>query len=287
MKNKDKKTVEREIATAAYKEVMAIIENHTKRDGEDTVPYFAPDCLEAVCDEIEAMFEENFGVKTVSPKNIDALSWAEIDAIAKSGNAERYFNVGDVKNITLYTGERVGVVILGFNHDVLSVDGSASDTAAGITFGLKDVLDGEYEMNEDFGNCGGWVKSKMRNVYMPRFLKLLPADLQEVVKPVVKLTGAGGGSDDVVSTDDKLFLLSQVEVIGDSTYTADSEGEQYEYFKQDENNTIKRRGGSAVGWWLRSPYTTNSTYFRNIFTTGGVNGSSASSTRGVSFGFCI
>lgn len=45
MKNKDKKTVEREIATAAYKEVMAIIENHTKRDGEDTVPYFAPRLL--------------------------------------------------------------------------------------------------------------------------------------------------------------------------------------------------------------------------------------------------
>ena len=186
----------------------------------------------------------------------------------------------------LYTGERVKGVILGFNHDVLSENGRAADKTAGITFGLKDLLDGEYEMNEKNTNTGGWEKSKMRNVYMPRFLSLLPADLRDAIKPVVKLTGTGGGSDDITSTDDKLFLLSQVEVCGDDTYTADGEGKQYEYFK-DAANVVKRRGGSAYSWWLRSPYLGNSTYFWCVFPSGDVSDNYASKSNGVSFGFCV
>lgn len=121
---------------------------------------------------------------------------------------------------------------------------------------------------------------------MPRFLSLLPAELRDVIKPVVKLTGTGGGSDDVTSTDDKLFLLSQAEVCGDSTYTADGEGEQYEYFK-DAANRVKRRGGSARIWWLRSPHVSNSTNFRYIGSAGSVGISFASGACGVSFGFCV
>lgn len=214
------------------------------------------------------------------------MTWQEIAEIAATGEAQRHFKIGDTKDIVLYTGERVKAVILGFNHDVLSENGRAADKTAGITFGLKDLLDGEYEMNEKNTNTGGWEKSKMRNVYMPRFLSLLPADLRDAIKPVVKLTGTGGGSDDITSTDDKLFLLSQVEVCGDGTYTADGEGEQYEYFK-DAANVVKRRGGSAYNWWLRSPYVSYSYTFRCIYSTGGVNSYSASITYGVSFGFCV
>lgn len=226
---------------------------------------------------------ERYGVER---KNLDSLSWAEIAEIAESGKADTYFKVGDAKNITLYTGERVALVILGFNHDTLSENGAAADKTAGITFGLKDMLDGEYEINEQCTNVGGWRKSKMRNVYMPRFLSLLPAELREVIKPVVKLTGKGSGSEEVEPTDDKLFLLSQVEVFGDSRYTADGEGAQYAYFKNGEN-VIKRRGGSASTWWLRSPYVSNTTYFRYVTSTGIVLGSLANFSCGVSFGFCV
>ena len=141
-------------------------------------------------------------------------------------------------------------------------------------------------MNEDFGNAGGWKKSKMRNVFMSRFLSLLPAELRDVIKPVVKLTGTGGGSDDITSTDDKLFLFSKAEVCGDSAYTADGEGEQYEYFK-DAANRVKRRGGSARRWWLRSPILGYSTSFWCVIPLGGVGINGASISHGVSFGFCV
>lgn len=219
-------------------------------------------------------------------KNLNEMTWGEIEEIAATGEAQKYFNIGDTKDIVLYTGERVKAVILGFNHDVLSQNGRATNKTAGITFGLKDLLDGENEMNKNATNAGGWKKSKMRNVYMPRFLSLLPAELRDEIKPVVKLTGTGGGSDDITSTGDKLFLFSQAEVCGDSTYTADGEGKQYEYFK-DAANRVKHRGGSANGWWLRSPYVSNSYGFRRITSTGSIYTSYASNTYSVSFGFCV
>lgn len=268
------------VAENIYDEVAAIIANHAE---------VAPSAIRAGYDElredIDALFEEQYGVAT-RRKNIENMTWREIAEIAATGEAQRHFKIGDTKDIVLYTGERVKAVILGFNHDVLSENGRAADRTAGITFGLKDLFDGEYEMNENTTNAGGWKKSKMRNVYMPRFLSLLPAELRDAIKLVVKLTGTGGGSDDVTSTDDKLFLLSQAEVCGDGTYTVDREGEQYEYFK-DAANRVKRRGGSAHIWWLRSPHVSNSTNFRYIGSAGSVGISYARITRGVSFGFCV
>lgn len=261
-------------------EVAAIITNHAK-----AAPSAVRACYDKLYEDIDAFFEEQYGIAT-RRKNIENMTWQEIAEVSAAGEAQKYFKIGDTKDIVLYTGERVKAVILGFNHDDLSQNGRATNKTAGITFGLKDLLDGEYEMNEDFGNAGGWKKSKMRNVYMPRFLSLLPAELRGVIKPVVKLTGTGGGSDDVTSTDDKLFLLSQAEVCGDSTYTADGEGEQYEYFK-DAANVVKRRGSSARIWWLRSPYLGIGTDFRCIYSTGSVYGSDAHVTYGVSFGFCV
>ena len=77
------------------------------------------------------------------------------------------------------------------------------------------------------------------------------------------------------------------------------EGDQYEYFKQllgdadpydDNDKIIKYKadgGGSAHSWWLRSPYTGGSTYFRYISNSGGVFSDIASYAHGVCFGFCI
>ena len=268
------------VAENIYDEVAAIITNHAEA---------APSAVRAGYDElredIDALFEEQYGIAT-RRKNIENMTWQEIAEIAATGEAQRHFKIGDTKDIVLYTGERVKAVILGFNHDVLSQNGRAADKTAGITFGIKDLLDGEYEINENAANAGGWKKSKMRNVFMPRFLSLLPAELRDVIKPVVKLTGTGGGSDDITSTDYKLFLFSKAEVCGDSTYAANGEGEQYEYFK-DAANRVKRRGGSANYWWLRSPYLGNSTRFWCVFPSGVVGSLYASISYGVSFGFCV
>lgn len=48
-------------------------------------------------------------------------TWGEISAIANSGNARDYFDVGEEKTITLTTGEEVTLVILGFNQDIVTI----------------------------------------------------------------------------------------------------------------------------------------------------------------------
>ncbi len=226
---------------------------------------------------------EKHGVKR---KNLDSLTWAEIAEISASGKAAAHFRVGDTKHITLCTGEQIEVVILGFEHDVNDQD---DETCAGITFGVKNVLDGWFEINADYTNVGGWRKSKMRTVYMPRFEKLLPADLREVLIPVVKFSGVGGGSDEIETTVDKLFLLSEAEVVGEDNieYSAEGEGSQYEYFANDENRRVKYRGGSACHWWLRSPHTADTVNFRCVSIAGNLYSGSAYFTLGVSFGFCV
>lgn len=282
----DKKTI-KEVATAIYADVKTVISNYTTRDGEDTVPYFKPDALEGFCDEIDAIFEEGYGVD-VAPRNpLSSFTWAQIAEISGRGDAAKTFKIGDTKQFMLITGEHLTAVILGFDHDLLSVNGAPTEKTAGITFGIKEIMDGWYEMNADDTNKGGWRDCKMRNVYMARIFALLPPELKDLIKPVSKATGRGNGENETKLTEDKLFLFSEMEVAGDDEYSAEGEGERYAYF-DDENNRIKTRSdGSACSWWLRSPGVGGVGTFRGVNSSGYVYYTYARNACGVSFGFCI
>ena len=235
-------------------------------------------------------------------------SWAQIAALSESGAAKTYFSVGDEKTIELTTGKEITLVILGFNHDDLTGGGKA-----GITIGMKNLLATTYRMNATSTNAGGWNNSQMRTSTMATLLSQLPIDLRNVVKQVNKKATAGGTSQSITTSADKLFLLAMSEIfsatsiensatstIADYADAYNAEGTQYEYYRNligDNNggttanaNLIKKLsngGGSASNWWLRSPIVSHSTGFRYIGSTGVVNNLSANATCGVSFGFCV
>lgn len=213
---------------------------------------------------------------------LDDYSWDEIAEIAEGEKPEEKFSIGDEKTVTLYTGEQVTFVILGFNHDKLQKGG-----VAGITFGLKELMDGRFEMNADDTNVGGWRDSKMRTVYMERIYKLLPDDLRKHIKTTIKLTGEGDCSEDAEQTADKLFLFSEKEVFGETEYAVSNEGKQYPYFKDASNRIKHRNGTSANTWWLRSPYASSSYTFCYVGYNGNVYNGYASGSGGVCFGFCL
>lgn len=215
-------------------------------------------------------------LEDVKPKVLQDYTWKKIAEISKSGTSEKYFSIGDEKEIELYTGERVTAVILGFCHDNLA-DGTGK---TGITLGLKTNLDGEFEMNSTNTNKGGWKESKMRNEYMQRIFKLLPLELKKNIVEIKKLTSVGGGSDDIEETIDKLFLFSEVECTGDSEYSAKGEGEQYQYFKENRVSTGRL-------FWLRSPFSGGATYFCCINSYGYINYYFASYTPFARLGFCL
>ncbi len=227
----------------------------------------------------------NIGFET-----LEESSWAQIDAACTNGTASTKYAVGDEKTITLTTGEQVTLQILGFNHDDLA-DGSGK---ASITFGIKNLLATVYKMNDTNTNVGGWGSSAMRTSTMATLLSQLPSDLQSVIKEVSKKTTAGGGATTISTTTDKLFLFSEVEISSTRTAGYVDEGTQYKYW-QDYNTSsgrIKKRSngsGSALDWFLRSPYLDNTANnaFRAISSNGSISATAAISTNGVCFGFCV
>ena len=71
-----------------------------------------------------------------------------------------------------------------------------------------------------------------------------------------------------------------------TTYSVSGEGTQYAYYKAG-NSKVKNKGGSAYGWWERSPLSGISAGFCYVYSNGGASPNSASASSGVAFGFCV
>lgn len=216
---------------------------------------------------------------------LNDTTWDNIAIVSKLGKAQDYWKVGDTKTVAV-NGVNYQFQIIGFDHDTLTTaDGSR--TKAGITFQMVDCLSTTYYMNSSNTNSGGWNGSYMKKTVMTTLLNQLPAALKNVLKSVNKLSGTGGGSTSgTQTTNDKLFLLSEVEIFGTTTYSVPGEGTQYAYYKAG-NSKVKKVNGSANYWWERSPGSGNTNTFCYVNNTGDANNNFASASRGVSFGFCV
>lgn len=126
----------------------------------------------------------------------------------------------------------------------------------------------------------------MRSTHLPAILALMPTEVRNGIREVNKLTSAGSLSDTINTTADKLFLLSEIEVFGSVSYSKSGEGTQYNYYKAG-NSKVKKVNGSADIWWERSPYSDDIFSSCVVSNNGTANNYSASSSYGVSFGFCF
>ena len=141
-------------------------------------------------------------------------------------------------------------------------------------------------MNDSGTNRGGWDASDMRRWLNTEFLELCSDELQSVIRPVVKLTSAGGESKEIVKSIDRIFILSEKEVFGRVIYSAPGEGHWYEYFRlEDVPYFALNEDDTAVWWWLRSPYYNYSTTFCCVYYIGRINSCTASWSAGVRPGF--
>ena len=212
--------------------------------------------------------------------NLNDTDWADIDICGRLGMAQQFFKVGDSKTVNI-GGTNYEVQIIGFNHD-----DKVSGGKAAYSFQLVDCLNQTQQMNTSNTNTGGWNGSAMRG-RMSTYKSQLPAALRNVIKTVKKKSGTGGGSSSgTQQTNDDLFLLSEIEIFGTTTYSVAGEGTQYEWYKAG-NSRIKKVNGSATNWWERSPYSGNTNGFCIVGDSGNANISGANNSYGVSFGFCV
>ena len=213
--------------------------------------------------------------KTHAPQEIDCSLEEVVEYINTHDDVTERFGVGDYKTIELYTGETVKIILLDTDKDKLAEGEGNAKT----TFGIL-VCDGLFRMNKENTNRTSWKDCEMRT-RMERILRLLPEVIRNNIKPVLKKTSAGGGSRDIITTTDKCFLFSEVEIRGEVQYSRPGEGEQYEYFVSDEGRNFDDYK------WLRSPCYSYSLRFCCVNYSGRSNYSIASSSIGVAFGFCI
>lgn len=212
--------------------------------------------------------------------NLNDTDWADIDICGRLGMAQQFFKVGDSKTVNI-GGTNYEVQIIGFNHD-----DKVSGGKAAYSFQLVDCLNQTQQMNTSNTNTGGWNGSAMRG-RMSTYKSQLPAALRNVIKTVKKKSGTGGGSSSgTQQTNDDLFLLSEIEIFGTTTYSVAGEGTQYEWYKAG-NSRIKKVNGSANFWWERSPYSGNTNYFCFVGSSGNADFNDAHNSVGVSFGFCV
>lgn len=128
------------------------------------------------------------------------------------------------------------------------------------------------------------------------FMHGLPADFLAVVQPAVlacrtnslfeveSLDGAAFAINQLYSLKaDKFFLLSRPEIFGDWDSASYKDGTQLEYYNGlTATERIKRdAAGTARYAWLRSPYPSNASIARIVYSSGGVNTSSACNSYGV------
>ena len=206
--------------------------------------------------------------------------WASIIAACHSGSVPSTWVVGNSKTMTI-NGASYQVDIIGKNHDTYTAGGKAP-----LTFQLHDCYADTKAMNSSNTNSGGWTSCAMRSTHLPAILALMPTEIQNGIREVNKLTSAGSQSATINTTADKLFLLSEVEIFGSTTYSEAGEGTQYDYYKAG-NSKVKKRHGSAAIWWERSPDGSNSARFCYVDSDGDANCDGASRARGVAFGFCF
>ena len=243
--------------------------------------------------------------------NFATDDWKTIDKLSVGGHAELFYNVGDRKEIELSTGETITLTILGFSHDELTSGGKA-----GITIGVIGMLPDLFKaMNSTSTNAGGWDESAMRTSEMPEILSLLPSDLQSVIKTVNKKTTAGGGSQSITTSSDKLWLLSLSEIfsatsiensdssaIKDYASAYNSEGTQYEYYKNiigdnnggtGYNSLLEMQYNSPdlgvvnTSWWTRSASISNNYGFFQFYRNQGIGTYEARYSAGIPFCFCV
>lgn len=172
------------------------------------------------------------------------------------------YEVGDIIDFTLKTGEEVSAMAMRKETD-------------GMLFVFVDCLKTEYPMNSSNTNKGGYEACLLRKKLNGEILGSFPDSLKARMKPVYK--------------DDKLRLLTAIEVFGKNPYE-DKVGGEYLPLMGDIRNRIAFQGRDTDTWewyWLQNTPNDSAARFALVGTYGSASCCGASGDFGVRPAFKI
>lgn len=217
--------------------------------------------------------------------DLNHLSWGEVSNIGRSGTARQRIALGAVKTDHMKNGFNAEYRVIGFNHDDLADGSGKAPLSWEMTRAYKDMR----FMNQESTNDGGWNHCYLRKWLNSEFLSICSDELRSVIRPVTKLTSAGGKSLEIVESADNIFIISEKELFGRSIYSAPGEGHWYEYYKQEDVPYFATDEDLeyCLLCWLRSPNRTNYEYFCNVHTSGSADNTIANLPMGLLVGFSL
>ena len=244
----------------------------------------------------DSSYAGNNGTVDVNPVSFANDDWATIAAVAKSGNYEEKYNVGDTKEVDLGSLGKHTVRIANTSTPAECSQEGFSQTACGFVLEFADVIR-SHKMNSTITNVGGWPASSMRSYLSTDIYNALPADLQSAIIETKVVSGHGSSDSANFTSTDKLYLLSTAEVWAQGTSNTITEDtgrdntRQLDYYTGVTTNSYskasKQLNESTKWWWLRSADSNNSNYFYDVGNDGPWTYTDATEAGGVSPAFRI
>ena len=179
-----------------------------------------------------------------------AISAAASTVYVDYNNLHYKFSVGDRKTVT-FSGKSAEVQIIGFNHTKVADSTSYGAAKAGMTFDFAQLSDNQNLKMAHATGVKSWSSSQIRSSLNA---KTFNSDLENVIVYASIPCAAGAYDGTITYLTDKIFILSEYEVMGKvSEYSPSAEGSQYAYYAAG-NSKIKYSGiNTAVTWWTRTP----------------------------------
>ena len=179
--------------------------------------------------------------------------------------------MANVKLSTKAVGSIVKIKVNGAAKDFIIVHqglpSSAYDASCnGVWVVMKDI----YTTMKWDGSNNDYLNSDMTAYLNGTFLSLIDTDIRNAIKQV-KIPYTNYSNNNVMSGSNglscKVFLLSGTEVGFSGVSYMTTEGAKLSYF-DSASKRVAYNGSSAAGWWLRSPYTSDSNYVWTVETDG-------------------
>ena len=169
------------------------------------------------------------------------------------------WKIGDTKTITTTEGYTFTIRICDTTAGrYTKTDGTTTNAVLEFVEGYPSKMTINDAAKEGQWAGGGWAMCDMNNTKLPKLLKTLPEELQNIVAEV-SLTGYSYTSPNPRTGTSKLFLPNQYEVWGQLIYNTGNQYEkttQFDLYKEKGAEALKKKSlnSSNYEWfWLRSP----------------------------------
>ena len=193
--------------------------------------------------------------EVAGPVSFSTDTWETIVTAVQNGNTN-YYNVGDTKTVSMGSLGTHTLRIANKTTPSACSGTGYSQTACGFVLEFVDIISSRA-MGE-----GGWESSTARTYVNNTVYNALPSGLKKGIIYTTVVSGVGGSN---VTTTDRLYLLTHVEVAGsnhDSDSVKTTNTRKLAYYSSagvtssNYAGAIKKLSGTDTDWWLRSNYGT-------------------------------